>query len=80
MKRETAMAAARSYLADCIELKAMPAKEVEHLPLYYFSNHCHEYHFFNYRCSWQPDGVGNSFWIAVSKKTGLVGGMGEVGE
>ncbi len=80
MKREAAMAAARLYLAACIELKAIPAEEVERLQLYWFSDHLHEYHFFYYRGSWQACMLGSSSWLAVSKKTGKVAGTGEVGE
>lgn len=45
MDRETAMAVARVYLADCIELSAIPEEEVERLPLY-FSGDRHDYYFF----------------------------------
>jgi len=80
MDRETAMAAARAYLADCIELKPISEEEVERLQLYWFSDHRNEYHFFHYRGLRQAYMVGNSPWIAVSKKTGQVVGTGEAGE
>ena len=80
MDREAAMTAARSYLADCIELKAISEEEVERLRLYWFSDHRNEYHFFYYRGSWQTCMVGSSSWIAVSKKTGKMAGTGKAGE
>lgn len=80
MDREKAKAAARAYLTDCIELEPIPEEEVERLHLYWFSDHRRDYHFFYYRSSGQPLKVGSSSWVAVSKKTGMVVGTGEVGE
>jgi hypothetical protein len=80
MDKEAAMAAARAYLADCIELTAIPEDEVTHLGLYGFSHRHHEFHFFYYRASWQACMVGSSSWIAVSKEIGRVAGTGECGE
>jgi hypothetical protein len=80
MDGEAAMAAARSYLADCIELTAISEEEVERLQLYWFSNHRNDYHFFYYRSSWEVCMVGSSSWIAVSKKSGRISGTGKVGE
>jgi hypothetical protein len=80
MDRETAMTAARAYLAGCIELEPIPEEEVEHLNFYCSGGHRQEFHFFYYRGSWQRLMVGGSSWIAVSRKTGKVAGMGECGE
>lgn len=74
------MAAARTYLASCVELTVIPEDEVKRLRLYWFSDHHDEFHFFYYRGSWQGWQVGGSSWIAVSKKTGMVAGTGMVGE
>jgi len=80
MDREKAMAAARAYLASCVELTVIPEDEVKRLRLYWFSDHHDEFHFFYYRGSWQGWQAGGSPWIAVSKKTGRVAGAGMAGE
>ena len=79
MDRETAIASVRSYLGACIEIKAIPDKEVERLS-FYFSGDRRDYYFFYYRGHWETLGVGGSNCVAVSKKTGKLAYVGMVGE
>jgi hypothetical protein len=80
MDREAAMAATRAYLAECVALDTISEEEVKRLGLYGFSDRHDEFYFFYYQTSDQSSIVGGASWIAVSKKTGNVAGMGVCGE
>ena len=79
MDIETAIALARSYLADGIEIKEISLEEGDRLPLY-FSGDRHDFYFFYFRGPMEALGVGGSHCVAVSKKNGSVRDMGTVGE